>query len=300
MVSKLLNNIMAGYGGDSKVILVGQVTKAKSNHKVEKTTRLLRNERFPGNCDVVYLGNLAAAIIAALESPDTPEFTQLPGYNEQKWQLRTVSGPLTVNITSDSYWGLGLLTSGYLNIIELAGPQSVIARLVFDLVASSSWQPWRFKHPKSASKYLAKSHPSISIGSNEKTWANLVEVCKQETNELISVMVNAIDNIEKKVSAIEILEGWSKSKAEVSIASARYDLDIAKQALADQNLPSVERAISRIEAALIEANPDNAMNEDNSGAIIDKSLGTIRLDGDLIVNPTDDESIPLVDLTESE
>ena len=113
-------------------------------------------------------------------------------------------------------------------------------------------------------------------------------------------MLNAIDNIEKKVSAIEILEGWSKSKAEVSIASARYDLDIAKQALADQNLPSVERAISRIEAALIEANPDNAMNEDNSGAIIDKSLETIRLDGDLIVNPTDDESIPLVDLTESE
>ena len=196
---------------------------------------------------------------------------------------------------------MGFLTSGYLNIIELAGPQSVIARLVFDLVASSSWQPWRFKHPKSASnKYLAKSHPSISIGSNEKTWANLVEVCKQDTNELISVMVNAIDNIEKKVSAIEILEGWSKSKAEVSVATAKADLDIAKQALADQNLPSVERAISRIEAALIEANQDNAMNEDNSGAIIDKSLETIRLDGDLIVNPTDDESIPLVDLTESE
>ena len=42
------------------------------------------------------------------------------------------------------------------------------------------------------------------------------------------------------------------------------------------------------------------MNEANSGAIIDKSLETIRLDGDLIVNPTDDESIPLVDLTESE
>ena len=73
MVSKLLNDFMAGYRGDSKVVLVGQVTKAKSIHKVEKTTRLLRNERFPGNCDVVYLGNLAAAIIAALESPDTPE-----------------------------------------------------------------------------------------------------------------------------------------------------------------------------------------------------------------------------------
>ena len=113
-------------------------------------------------------------------------------------------------------------------------------------------------------------------------------------------MVNAIDNIEQKISIIENLEGWSKSKAEVSIASARYDLDVAKQALAEQNLPSVERAISRIEAELIEANPDNAMNEDNDGTIIDKSLESIRLDRDLIVNLIDDESIPLVDLTESE
>ena len=291
---------MAAFGSNTNVVLVGQVTKAKSNHKVEKATKLLRNDRFPGESNVVYLGNLAAAIIGALESPDTPEFIQLPGYNEQKWQLQPVSGPLTVTITSDSYWGFGLLTSGYLNIIQLTGPQGVIARLVFDLVASSAWQPWRFKHVISARKYLAKSYPNITIDGNEKLWSTYVEVCRKETSELISVMSNAIDNVERKVNAIDKLDGWSKSKAQVSIASAKYDLNIAKEALADQNLPSVGRAVSRIEAALIEANPDNAMNVENDGLIVDKSLESINFDEDLVVKPTEDESIPLIDLTEAE
>ena len=291
---------MAGLVGNTSVVLIGQVTKAKSNHRVEKTTRLLRSERFPGNSEVVYLGNIASAIIAALESPDTPEFTQLPGYNEQKWQLKTISGPLTVTITSDSYWGFGLLTSGYLNVIDLTGPASVIARLIFDLVASSGWQPWRFKHKPSAQRYFTKTQHEISLESNEKAWLELVNLCKNETRELIAVMESAIDSVEKKVVAVDVVDGWSKSKAEVGIAAAKYDLNIAKEALADHNLPSVERAIARIEASLIEANPDNAMNEENNGLVIDKSLESIRFDEDLVVNPTDDELIPLVDLTEAE
>ncbi len=291
---------MAGYNNNGNVVLIGQVTKAKSNHRVEKSTRLLRNDKFLGNSEIVYLGNIASAIIATLESPDTPEFLELPGYNEQKWQLKTVSGPLTVTITSDSYWGLGLLTSGYLNVIELNGPTSVVARLVFDLVSSTSWQPWRFKHDRSARKYLAKSYPKVTVKSNEKTWLNLIEVCRDATNELIIVMEQAIQNVEKKIRAIDELEGWSKSKAEVSIASAKYDLNIAREALQDQNIPSVERAVARIEAVLIEANPDNAMNEENSGLVIDKNLESIRFDEDLVIKQEDDESIPLVDLTESE
>ena len=291
---------MSEFSNNGNVMLIGQVTKAKSNHRVEKSTRLLRNDRFPGDTNVVYLGNIASAIIASLESPDTPEFLEMPGYNEQKWRLKTVSGPLTVTITSDSYWGFGLLTSGYLNVIQLNGPASVVARLVFDLVASSSWQPWRFKHSRSAKKYIAKSFPDITIESNEKAWSNLVDVCKDETNELIVVMESAINNVERKIRAIDKLEGWSKNKAEVSIASANYDLNIAREALQDRNIPSVERAIARIEAALIESNPDNAMNEENSGFVIDNDLASIRFDEDLVIKPADDESIPLLDLTEAE
>ena len=128
----------------------------------------------------------------------------------------------------------------------------------------------------------------------------MVDVCKDETNELIVVMDSAINNVEKKIRAIDELEGWSKNKAEVSIASAKYDLNIAREALQDRNIPSVERAISRIEAALIESNPDNAMNEENNGFVIDKDLALIRFDEDLVVKPAEDESIPLLDLTEAE
>ena len=78
---------MADYSSNGTVVLVGQVTKAKSNHRVEKSTRLLRNDKFLGNTEVVYLES-CSAIIAALESPDTPEFLELPGYNEQKWRLK--------------------------------------------------------------------------------------------------------------------------------------------------------------------------------------------------------------------
>ena len=108
---------------------------------------------------------------------------------------------------------------------------------------------------------------------------------------------SAINNVEKKIRAIDELEGWSKNKAEVSIASAKYDLDIAREALQDRNIPSVERAIARIEAALIESNPDNAMNEENSGFVIEKfSIYTLRRR--LGIKPAEDESIPLLDLTE--
>ena len=70
--------------------------------------------------------------------------------------------------------------------------------------------------------------------------------------------------------------------------------------MSDRNIPSVERALARIEAALIDANPDHAMNHDDGEFNIDKSLEQISYDEDLVIKSVDDESIPLIDLTESE
>ena len=117
---------------------------------------------------------------------------------------------------------------------------------------------------------------------------------------MIHIMTHAVDNIEQKVNAVNEIQGWSKDKALVNIAAARYDLAIAKEALSDRNMPSVERALARIEAALIEANPDHAMNDDDGEFNIDKSLERISFDQDLVIKSVDDESIPLIDLTESE
>ena len=235
-----------------------------------------------------------------MESPETPEFIEVPGYNEQKWRLKTTSGAMSVTISSEPYWGFGLFTSGYLNMVEISGPINIIARLIFDLDASLATSPWQFKHTRAVSKYLAKNYPQISIEANEKTWLSLIDQCKNDSNEMIHIMTQAVDNIEQKVNAVNKIQGWSKDKALVNIAAARYDLDIAKEALEDRNMPSVERALARIEAALIEANPDHAMNEDGGVFNIDKSLEKISFDEDLVIKSVDDESIPLVDLTESE
>ena len=287
-------------GTNTDVVLLCQVSSAKAEHCVETATGLLRRANFPGESRVVYLGNVAGAIIRAMESPETPEFIETPGYNEQKWRLKTTSGAMSVTISSEPYWGFGLFTSGYLNTVEISGPINIIARLVFDLDASLATSPWRFKHARSVNKYLAKNHPGTSIEANEKTWQTLINQCKNNSNEMIHVMTQAVDNIEQKVSMVNDFQGWSKDKAMVNIAAARYDLIIAKEALADRNIPSVERALARIEAALIEANPDHAMNEDDGGFSMDKSLQKISFDEDLMIKSVDDESIPLIDLTESE
>ena len=287
-------------GTNTDVVLLCQVSSAKAEHCVETATGLLRRANFPGESRVVYLGNVAGAIIRAMESPETPEFIETPGYNEQKWRLKTTSGAMSVTISSEPYWGFGLFTSGYLNTVEISGPINIIARLIFDLDASLATSPWRFKHARSVNKYLAKNHPGTSIEANEKTWQTLINQCKNDSNEMIHVMTQAVDNIEQKVSMVNDFQGWSKDKAMVNIAAARYDLAIAKEALADRNMPSVERALARIEAALIEANPDHAMNEDDGGVSMDKSLQKISFDEDLMIKSVDDESIPLIDLTESE
>jgi hypothetical protein len=153
-------------GTNTDVVLLCQVSSAKAEHCVETATGLLRRANFPGESRVVYLGNVAGAIIRAMESPETPEFIEAPGYNEQKWRLKTTSGAMSVIISSKPYWGFGLFTSGYLNTVEISGPTNIIARLIFDLDSSLATSPWRFKHTRAATKYLAKKYPETSIEAN--------------------------------------------------------------------------------------------------------------------------------------
>jgi len=291
---------MAGVSSAENMVLIGQVRNAKANHCVELATKLLRNKNFPGDRKIVYLGDVASSLLNQMESPETPEFLELPGYNEQKWKLKTTSGPLEITILSDSYWGFGLFNSGYLNIIEMNGPRHIISRLIFDLAASSAGHPWQFKHMNSATKYLRKKIMHINLKTNEANWKELISECKENYNETIHMMSGAIEKIETKVNSAGEINGWSKDKAKVSIASAKFDLNIAIEALADSNVPSVERAIARIEANLIEADPENAMNDEDSEYTIEKSLETIGFDEDLVIKSIDDETIPLIDLTSSE
>jgi hypothetical protein len=48
-------------------------------------------------------------------------------------------------------------------------------------------------------------------------------------------------------------------KAQVAFAAAELDIGMARNALAEENAPGLERALARAEAALIEADPSTGL-----------------------------------------
>ena len=81
---------MGNYATDRcTVVVYAQVGKANAGHRVQNETRLLRPKSFNLPSKVVYLGDVATHILAHLEHPETPLFTQPPKFNEQKWAFET-------------------------------------------------------------------------------------------------------------------------------------------------------------------------------------------------------------------
>lgn len=302
---------MAAEGQTQSSILVCQVRSAKSEHKMDETNFLLRTKNFPSPSKVVYLGNVTSTLISLLENPETPIFTVPPSYNEQKWTLETTSGQLKVTISSDSYWGFGLFNSGYLNIITLEGPIHLRSRVVYDLTSTLPYKPWEFKHLSSAHKWIKRNFPELDEKKNQHTWSELIDYSNQRFNEVIQVMKSALEKVSRKVKLTDSNEFWNKEKARVSLAAVEFDLELARGALADNNAPAVERAIARIEASLIEADPetgvhDNEYNDDlqkdsiviSEITIEEKASVTKDLDSiNQIDSVTQNEDIPLIDLT---
>ena len=166
---------MGNGGGESVLVVYAQVGHAKANHRVENDTNYLRPKSFRLPSKVVYLGDVATNTLAYLDHPETPHFSKPPKFNEQKWTFKTQSGGLQLIISSDSYWGLGLFNSGYLNRIELKGSPESYARLLFDLSASLGHRPWEFFHSSSALKYLSKQDGGVSLKTNELAWKGAIE-----------------------------------------------------------------------------------------------------------------------------
>jgi len=303
--------IMAAEDMGQTSILICQVRSAKAEHKMDETNFLLRTKHFPSTSKVVYLGNVTSTLISLLENPETPMFTVPPSYNEQKWSLETTSGQMKIKITSDSYWGLGLFNSGYLNTIILEGPINLRSRIVYDLTSSLPYKPWEFKHLSSARKWIKRKYPNLDEKTNQNSWLELIDYSNQRFKEIIQVMKDATEKVSQKVKINQSTEYWDKEKAGVSLAAAEFDLELAKGALADNNAPAVERAIARIEASLIEADPETGVHENESLEDVNKEriiISEITIDSqensevDIdSINQIDsvplNEDIPLIDLT---
>jgi hypothetical protein len=303
---------MAEGNSSKSSTLLCQVKKADANHRMDEATNLLRSKHFPSPCKVVYLGNVANTIISLLEHPETPTFTTPPSYNEQKWALETTSGQLKISIRSVSYWGLGLFNSSYLNIIKLEGPMNLRSRLIYDLVSSLPDKPWEFKHLSSAKRWMRKEFADIDEKVNQNNWQELVKYSNNRFIEVLELMKQTKEKVSKKVNLTDSNQYWNCERAKVSIASADFDLDLARGALADGNAPAIERAIARIEASLIEADPETGVHDSpietndltkeiivisdigvTEDKVIEANVNTINQ----IDSISQEEVLPLIDLT---
>jgi hypothetical protein len=91
------------------------------------------------------------------------------------------------------------------------------------------------------------------------------------------------------------VKNWNQQNANASLQSALHDLDVSRAAHADDNSPAVGRALARVEASLISADP--ATQLETSDEMQDKSQvdGQILQFGDAVI----DENMDIVDLSEN-
>ena len=277
-------------------VLVAQVRQADASHKIDTAHQLLRGRHFSGPSNVVYLGDVAKALLSQLPHPETPEFTEAPGYNEQRWVLQTTSGDLKVSIVSRPYWAWGLFTTGYLNIIRLEGPVSSRARLVLDLTSSLGQSPWEMAHQRSARRWLHRHRNGISLKENERQWRNLFETGRRALKEAIEAM---------KLRCTAVLEHRGEDIDHATWQGLLdEDLHMAHRALAEDNAPGVERALARLEASLIQLSNDGGgeivaapktVVSDGTDVMDVSALSTSVLNFE--VNDESVDDVPFVDLT---
>ena len=275
-------------------VLLAQVRQADASHKIDTEHGLLRGKHYTGPARVVYLGDVAKAVLAQLTNPDTPVFTQAPGYNEQRWTLVVNSGDLRVEIQSLPYWGWGLLTSGYLNIIRLGGPLAERARLALDTSSALGQSPWEMAHQHAAERW-ANRRMGFNLKDNERSWRNLIDSGKNDLTEIIERM---------RSKAMEV---WSEAvdDAQEWRAIIDDDLHMARQALSEDNAPGVERAMARLEATLIQMSSDPdadyvAAPSDRFSDGTDIAASNTKTKGEVVelkASLMEEEVVPFIDLS---
>ena len=248
-------------------ILHAQVRKAKASHCVDDAGSFLRSSTFKGPSSRVYLGDVAETLLRCSTGAETPTFSHPPGFDEQRWIMEYTAGSLHVSIQSVPYWGFGLLTSGYRNEVIIQGPVEERARLVHDWVAALQHNPWEFAHRGSAKKALQAV--SSSLKANEDNW-------RSHQTRARSLLNEAIASFEHHVERMEKMGGVEADMIEL----ARLEIDLAQQALADDNTPAVERALSRGEAVLLIPIDDEEEEAHGSVLTIEDDIPFIDLSDD--------------------
>ena len=309
-----MSRITKEMGLNSKESLLhAQVRSGDPEMKIDADGRL-RHANFPGAEGSLYLGDIGDALLRCFGVHEPPRVTEIPGFDQQIWRVVISDVELSVTIESRPYWGFGLFSSCFLNSIHMVGPLNRRARLVFDLCASLGRNPWE-------AKWMGRFIKSTNISADvEKyTWESLIERGQADLNDSIDSVRSKAHELEKELPLLAEMapDGWEGDLALEEIGAALAECDVASDALHDRSAAGVERALSRAESHLIEADPRTEVAAQYSGGDVLEEMAAIEADdidlAETILEfeelPEDavrthdaiaKEDIPFVDLSEEE
>ena len=101
--------------------------------------------------------------------------------------------------------------------------------------------------------------------------------------------------VEKRMILNKDVKNWNQQNANASLQSALHDLDVSRAAHADDNSPAVSRALARVEASLISADPATQLETSDEMQEKPQVDGQILQFGDAVI----DENMDIVDLSEN-
>jgi hypothetical protein len=213
-------------------------------------TRHLRPAAWPGGGKRVFLGDVGKAALAALGAHEVPVFREIPGYDEQRWELEANSGDLMLKIRSAPYWGFGLFARCFLNEIEVTGPLAERSRFIFDLVVALGRDPWL-----PAWGFAFGRASGAGATEHRGAWTGLIAAGRETLRE-------DIDRVRDRADAI----GAKPDSHAEALSDVDAEIASAEAALLERNAPAVARALGRAERALLYADPTTRPEESEDEA----------------------------------
>lgn len=281
--------------------------------KIDDDNRL-RHANYPGAEGSLFLGDVGDSLLRCFGVHEPPRVVEIPGFDQQRWKIVVSDFEMSVTIESRSYWGFGLFASCFLNSIHMTGPLNRRARLTFDLCAALGRNPWEAKW---ASRFAKATE--VSADDEKNAWDALIERGHSDLADSIDAVRSKAHALEKELPTLaeEAPDGWDGDLALEEIGAAFSECDVASDALHDRSATGVERALSRAEAHIIEADPRTEVSAQFEGGDVLEEMAAIEAD-DIDLSDTvleleelpeeslrtqdaiGNDEIPFVDLSEEE
>ena len=281
--------------------------------KIDESNRL-RHANYPEAEGSLFLGDVGDSLLRCFGVHEPPRVVEIPGFDQQRWKIVVSDFEMSVTIESRSYWGFGFFASCFLNSIHMTGPLNRRARLTFDLCAALGRNPWEAKWTSRFSKAT-----EVSADDEKNAWDALIERGHSDLVDSIDAVRSKAHALEKELPTLaeEAPSGWDGDLALEEIGAAFSECDVASDALHDRSATGVERALSRAEAHIIEADPRTEVSAQHEGGDVLEEMAAIEAD-DIDLSDTvleleelpeesirtqeaiEIDEIPFVDLSEEE